>query len=465
MEEEDSLDISLLESPAVKTTGKTPNRRSTKPPALVSPRNSQKKPSPLQTLSPIAKKQNKTDIALDSSSSSAELKTDIALDSSVIPINDTISPDNTPHKQDLQFVPLNPLKPPEKAIVEVFDEKLVFDQYTVEMFQDIEQQPDLKNLIMSRSNNRLKFCTFVDKNKLDIIGNLIGLFNYDDQCEILKYAIEKENLQVVQFLLESPMKEAKRDPKGKPFIHFAYENAKFQIFDLLVTKFNMANIRDANGENILFPAIKDNNLDKIKLILENGGNILSTNNQAFTSLHLAMSLQDETVALLLIEKSELKNCPDLRYDIEFGMKKHKFNVLRAINNKFKISNFRDNDYFYSAVFNNDMELVKFLMEISVFPYLKNNQNRNLYYRFLFENAELFNYILPYIFMGDDNAQELSNFIPDNIFNVFQQIPIDQFTKENSFNIAKYFMSYTNTWKCFDDSPNLEKEEEIFSLIL
>ncbi|EAY04413.1 hypothetical protein TVAG_417110 [Trichomonas vaginalis G3] len=251
-------------------------------------------------------------------------------------------------KHSLEFIPLD--SPDDKsdssqlnATYESIDINKIFSKGDTTFFQDITNSPSLKTILISKTEDKLNIFKSVENKKIEFILSVFQYFSEQDQYEIFKYSIQTSNIEVFEALIANPMKDKQKDHNGKPFIHFAYETGSSNIFELLVTKYNMINVKDKNSETIMFTAIRDHNVEGIKFLLNHGGNITNINNQFKTPFQYAVELKESKIAILIINSVNLEtfNNEYIRNAIVTCIEQRKMDIIKAFHDvNFKSLAFR-----------------------------------------------------------------------------------------------------------------------------
>src|SRR5271154_2437879 len=128
------------------------------------------------------------------------------------------------------------------------------------------------------------------------------------------HAIENDNVILLEFLLENGINIHKVIDCYLPPLHLACSHESIKIFKFLLENGIDINQKcNSNGDNILQYAIKANNLEISKLVLNIPKlDINSQNKYLCTALHHAIYYQNLEIAKLLINKNINVNLKDIR---------------------------------------------------------------------------------------------------------------------------------------------------------
>lgn len=308
----------------------------------------------------------------------------------------------------------------------------------------MEQNKILFNLIKENKFDELKELIkkeeFLDINLRDETGNYL-----------ITYAIIKNNIEIVKFLLVKGARIDITDQEGKSLLYlpikFSYNSLitliieydklnigisiadfkdifnniplHYSIFfknmhaiDLLLEANSNPNTLDQNGNNSLHLAIYSKNYDICKKIIDKDVNINAKTSIGETALHIACNFQLESIVRLLVENGIDLNAQDFNNEITA--------LIYAVNL-------------------NNKNISKYLLERGADPNIQDFMgNTATHYVILEENYEILYYLLM-----SDKVQVKPNV---NIYNISGKLPIHLLFEKDTVHeneIAKHLIVMSN----------------------
>jgi ankyrin repeat protein len=163
-------------------------------------------------------------------------------------------------------------------------------------------------LLNAASQNELAIVKLLSRN-----SKVINATNNDKQTALM-LAVQRNNPEVVKFLLDSGCDVFAKDHNGNTIAYYlvgSFDNIKPDEFDyklkLLQEKGMQMNTTQAGGNTLIHLAAKDNNVVLLKLLSDFDINVNVKNDEGFTALHLiAMKATDDQSMKYLLSKGANK---------------------------------------------------------------------------------------------------------------------------------------------------------------
>jgi ankyrin repeat protein len=100
-------------------------------------------------------------------------------------------------------------------------------------------------------------------------------------------AIEKDSLNIFNYLIRTSANLNIQDDKGKTPLHLALQLKKENIAKLLIKAKALINIGDFNNETPVMYAVKNGLIDSLRLLHKTGANLFQINTRGETLLHMS----------------------------------------------------------------------------------------------------------------------------------------------------------------------------------
>lgn len=296
----------------------------------------------------------------------------------------------------------------------------------------------------------------MENNKISDIDNIKILFNlvknhkWDKLIEFLKenddvdvnirddsnnylinYAVIFNNLDAMSLLIHRGSKLDIIDNDGRSILYIPIKYGFIKMLNLLLY-FNKTNIgislidiKDKNNNIPIHYAIEFNNIEAIKLLIENGSDMNDVDNNEFNSLHLAIQTENiDIVKLILNTRIDINARINTGENaLHLASNYQNIEICKLLINAGININARDFENEFSSldysINNNNYEITKLLLDNDIDI---NGQdffgNTAIHYSIKEKNDKITNLIL--------NHDKIKNKINLNLYNVNSQLPIHIF---------------------------------------
>ncbi|ARF02627.1 SWPV1-008 [Shearwaterpox virus] len=190
------------------------------------------------------------------------------------------------------------------------------------------------------------------------------------------YAVNNEDIETVKLFLEKGFNVNSKDEIDNTALHYAVLSNNNNITQLLVDY--KADIKECDGY-LLLHAVKANNIDIIKILLNNGINVNYVNDKGYTALHYAVENNKLDIVNLLLGKGaniEIVNeCSFINNIIKFRFTNYYNMIELMLSYKANVNNIHDNYApLHLAIDEEDEEIIKLLIRYGADINIKNTYN-------------------------------------------------------------------------------------------
>jgi len=170
---------------------------------------------------------------------------------------------------------------------------------------------------------------------------------------VLIHACSKNHFEIVKLLLDNKADANKKAPYGDSALVNAAELNNIEMVRLLLDRQADVNLIAPRGNSALFFAVKYNNIEMVRLLLARGADVNIKTRNGFSALHIACSSGNlEIVKLLLENNADEKLLPSKTL--------YASNISILLNDHSIFKNKQQE--FFNAIKNNNIELVKSLLQ-------------------------------------------------------------------------------------------------------
>jgi len=207
----------------------------------------------------------------------------------------------------------------------------------------------------------------IEKTKIDEINEKNGLTEAKNP---LINAIINNDIETVKSFIKSKNININ-------ILNYAIKENNIEIVLLLLENGADVNAKNNNGETCLYYATKENNIEIVQLLLENGADINAINNYGKTPLIYSIWSNNKDIVELLIQKGADVNAKNNYGDtpLYYAIKENNKDIVELLIQKGAdvnaINNYGDTPLYY-AIKKNKIEIVQFFLENGADVNAKNN---------------------------------------------------------------------------------------------
>jgi ankyrin repeat protein len=260
------------------------------------------------------------------------------------------------------------------------------------------------------SNNKYNILIFqyVKAEQWDLLLDFILKNNIDysirdnSNIYLLEYAINFNKIEIIKALLSKDIRIDVLDENNRSLLYTIIKFSYIEILNLFIEKnketisLNIFEIKDKEGNIALFYAIKFNNLEIVKLILENSNNFLIKNYAGENALHLAILNNNFEIYKIIIKYINNTNIKTNNNEtpLHLAISNKSYEILKYMVENYKKElnfNIRDNIYQYTPLHylvkkGVDLSLINILEKvIKKFDGNLQDINGNIFFHYFFNN--------------------------------------------------------------------------------
>ena len=329
------------------------------------------------------------------------------------------------------------------------------------------------SVIESNNKYNIQIFQYVKAEQWDLLLDFILKNNIDysirdnSNIYLLEYAINFNKIEIVKALLNKDIRIDILDENNRSLLYLIIKFSYIDILKLFITKnketisLNIFEIKDKEGNIALFYAIKFNNFEIVKLILENSNNFLIKNYYGENALHLAILNNNYEIYILIIKYI---NNPNIKTNnnespLHLAISNKSYEILKYMLKNYKKElnfNIIENTYQYSPLHylvknGVDLPLINILEKvIKEFDGNLQDINGNIFFHYFFNNINI-------------NFKKIDAKIINNIYNILIKIKFnyDLFNIDGDTclhillnNIDIYIEDFSNILNNFIKNTNL-----------
>ena len=123
----------------------------------------------------------------------------------------------------------------------------------------------------------------LEVNNMEALMTIIDNSENDLSSDLMSYAIEKNNLEFIKYLLDKGTNPNTADEYGNTSIFLAVKHNNTEALKLLLERGANVNATNNMGETAVYAAVRNGSYSAIRILMDNGVNLLSIDNRGWTA--------------------------------------------------------------------------------------------------------------------------------------------------------------------------------------